>query len=927
MAWVIESAAGTGKTTIARQLVKEFRGRAQLVTDAMLGDDEPGALAEIAEGLRRSEGRVLVVDVRTAWQPAIDRSLSSLLDDPAAPQLIIFTRRAGPLVSERVAAHQVGHLVTSDMLFANDDLCVIAESMLDQELATIAASAVMRCTGGWPSMAAPLLASLGSETPEQIRSDVLHSSVVSDFIFNSLRLLDDADRHTLRSLIHFSEFDEATANAIGRAGLLDRARDAGVPVLDTQPGWWVIPEPARLLLDQDLGDAPDLTAAAFDSLIESGRVLEAIEACIGIGDPQLGASLLASLNVDASFILDESRVAATTSALGSAAHDEPRIFLVRSWVSMASGNLSRRLELLTEGADTAKQRPELRETWEELQAELAYVQYLCGELSNAEASLDQIDEPTSAVAQARARETRAGLLALTNTEANLESARQLYDESIGLWRRAGQRQQAEATVGRLAVEVFMKQGRYREALSLFDRRLQTPSLPQSDRAYVQATRGYLLMHLGEHHAADKALGDADEIASLSELGWLAALIEFPRALGASFRGDHSQLETHAAATIELLGDQLQHAPGAIISCDLAIAHARCGDETAARDLLMAAKKNPGVDAPDVALAAASIEARVGDPDKAMAMVEELREQPWTVRGGRWTTSVLAAIAASRAGDTERAAALVRVAATEASEVGHPTAIQDIEQSFIATLGLGGEEDAPTSAPPRADMPARVPTAIGAPCQVTMFGPFVVRRDGAEATIPPGHAQTILKALVLNDGYLSVDEAVELLWPDTALDVGRSRLRNVLSRLRASCGPIVERTTDLVRLIPGTIESDFGEWTTASESVVGAPNADPTEHLLLVRQTAGGLLPADRYAEWSRLARHRFEVRLLRLVDEGVAAAVEANRIDEALELLSHGLDIEPFDDKRLDTAVGLLRERDRHADADAWIRRRQLPDD
>lgn len=77
-------------------------------------------------------------------------------------------------------------------------------------------------------------------------------------------------------------------------------------------------------------------------------------------------------------------------------------------------------------------------------------------------------------------------------------------------------------------------------------------------------------------------------------------------------------------------------------------------------------------------------------------------------------------------------------------------------------------------------------------RVCVFGrSHVVHADGSEA-VPDGPNVRELLVFQALHSHVHTDHAVEALWPDTPLHRGRAMLRNVLSRLRARCGPLVVR---------------------------------------------------------------------------------------------------------------------------------------
>ena len=77
--------------------------------------------------------------------------------------------------------------------------------------------------------------------------------------------------------------------------------------------------------------------------------------------------------------------------------------------------------------------------------------------------------------------------------------------------------------------------------------------------------------------------------------------------------------------------------------------------------------------------------------------------------------------------------------------------------------------------------------------VTLLGGFEVTADGRPLDLPPGRPSTLVKLLALAArAARRPDEAIESCGRRRRESTGRRRLRNVLNRLRASCGELVVR---------------------------------------------------------------------------------------------------------------------------------------
>lgn len=103
--------------------------------------------------------------------------------------------------------------------------------------------------------------------------------------------------------------------------------------------------------------------------------------------------------------------------------------------------------------------------------------------------------------------------------------------------------------------------------------------------------------------------------------------------------------------------------------------------------------------------------------------------------------------------------------------------------------------------------------------VTMFGTFAVRAGDRDVTPPAGHPSTLPKLLVLQR-TMTVDAAIDNLWPDADTDTGRARLRNTMNRLRTRSGPCIERCGDTLELTD-TVRTDVDVFDRAATEALTA----------------------------------------------------------------------------------------------------------
>lgn len=155
--------------------------------------------------------------------------------------------------------------------------------------------------------------------------------------------------------------------------------------------------------------------------------------------------------------------------------------------------------------------------------------------------------------------------------------------------------------------------------------------------------------------------------------------------------------------------------------------------------------------------------------------------------------------------------------------------------------------------------------------VNVLGPFDVWHGDRDATPPSGHPSELVQLLAVSGGRLHREQVIDALWPGDPVRVGLVRLRNVLCRVRARSGPLIDRHRQvLVFAAPHRI--DLAEFLRLSEHAIRHADRDPQEALTAGTQALmlhrGPLLQDHPHAEWAqdaqRLAAGRRELLLAAL---------------------------------------------------------------
>jgi len=210
-------------------------------------------------------------------------------------------------------------------------------------------------------------------------------------------------------------------------------------------------------------------------------------------------------------------------------------------------------------------------------------------------------------------------------------------------------------------------------------------------------------------------------------------------------------------------------------------------------------------------------------------------------------------------------------------------------------------------------------------EVAMLGEFAVRTSGRPVRISDGLAATLLKVVALK-GHVPAEEVEEILWPGAQPGLGRARMRNVVHRIRTSCGPLVVRDGRTLRLAPGVRVDVHVFEETAIKAIVAVESGvvDAAEMAWdAISLYTGELLPVDRHADWAAAARERLARLYFSLFDTLEMDASKRGEIAEALQVIERAIELDPYDEARYLRGAKLLAGRGSTSLALSMIRRGQ----
>lgn len=204
--------------------------------------------------------------------------------------------------------------------------------------------------------------------------------------------------------------------------------------------------------------------------------------------------------------------------------------------------------------------------------------------------------------------------------------------------------------------------------------------------------------------------------------------------------------------------------------------------------------------------------------------------------------------------------------------------------------------------------------------VEVLGWFSVRKDGQALTPPSGRPARLVQYLSVNGGHAPIDAVIEVLWPDVDPFVGRTRLRNVLARVRSAAGDLVVREGDVLHFEAGT-EIDAHMFEREARRALAAHGADAVAlATAALRWYRGPLLAHLPYEPWTMAPREALARRYLDLLDLLIADARTRDPA-ESVRLLELAIETEPFDEQRYLDAAEIRLEQGRPAAARSLVAR------
>jgi DNA-binding SARP family transcriptional activator len=286
----------------------------------------------------------------------------------------------------------------------------------------------------------------------------------------------------------------------------------------------------------------------------------------------------------------------------------------------------------------------------------------------------------------------------------------------------------------------------------------------------------------------------------------------------------------------------------------------------------------------------------------------------------WQLKLVTAYALAANGRTQDARSMLEEASRELLALGYgdfaSLGERRVHEALLGLLHEGaatGVSDVPPPAAPAAPVGRRL---------LVMGCPISVQDESGVAIVPAGNPQRLVGVVVASGGSVSLDQVSDAIWPGDDVEASRSRLRNVLLRLRRAVGDVIVRSGNGLRLASG-LSCDLHDFERKAGDALSTARADPDlAGELATIAVAEGDLPVFvdfEYDEWAVSARRRVEQQLISLLDLLSVQAEDAGDLQAAQALAERALRLDRYTDSRYVRLAELLTLQNRVAAAMAVL--------
>jgi LuxR family transcriptional regulator, maltose regulon positive regulatory protein len=907
------------------------------VLDAMLAAFAGSGLMIVVDEVQNAGPDALALLTRLAGQLGTDQRL--VLLGREAPAGIAALRRDSGAV----------WLGTADLAMTTPEVAALCRQCFGLAVSEAAAGRLRAATGGWTaavvlaagqarSAGQPLLAdgALGasearadggratsSALPDDETAAVAAPSggthILAGLVEQILGGMTEPVRSAVIQVAHLPLLRERiVARATGIADLLAVISHAGLPLQESDDGWFELIGPVQHLLAARAPVAAGVLAEAAAAYAEAGRPDLAAGLLIGAGRASDAAALLTAMSPQEAERLGLDELTELAGRMPAEVLDEnPRILLHIARECEPPAAIHRRAEALNRALALLGEPPSDPDLAREVKAELARDLVRDDDPEAAESLATEVlgqTAPAEELVRARLLDTLGRCAARYNDDKHLAIAADQLSMAARSYRNQGLWSWLAYTLAVLGCWVHAHRGALDQAVAAVDEALQVIPDRRQQRAVLLTFRAELLHQAGRYEEAEASVAEAEAIGqSIGDIR-VRAYVAWERARGCSQQGDGPGTLAAILAAESFRSDWFDGCGGEFLA-DAADFLARVGYRDLAMEYLDRARLQSDHEDFEVERATATVMARSGDPEEAERRLLALSASPWCEPAERWRVQLLRAFAAGRRGDPA-VTPLVLDALELAARLGYPGLPLLVERQVATSLlGLVAATGHPL---------ATGLANMRFPVTVSLLGGFGLTRGGQLLDVPAGRGRQLVKLVAAAGGRLTAEAAMEALWPEADPDAGANRLRTVLNRLKDAAGEVVVREDRQLCLGPD-VHTDVQAFTDDARRALllaagGSREAVSAARAALARY-GGDLLPGDPYEPWVELPRQRLRNQALALLDLCADWAARAGDLDEAVRCLDRAIELAPDEEERYLSAARHLLTQGRRGAARRMVQR------
>lgn len=683
------------------------------------------------------------------------------------------------------------------------------------------ARAIWVFTGGWPAYyLSCALAAKGANVSSGTEAyDLLRTGPhLGNLIATSLDELDDDDRLRMGRLAHFGRISQGVLSKTLGADGANRVKAAGLPLVETTPGWFEILNPVSQFLRSETELDEQTASELAPTIVSDVGVVAGARLFLEAGQPAAAATALRSVALHQ---LDEGSQESLLPVLRTVLDtqkDDGSLGLRLARVLQNHGDLALQRRALVDASTAANEqfRPDLAI---EAEAEILLLDLHSTEPDEAmmrhRELVEEARNHSSSLAQIRLREVDVFLSTESGELSKIYRSVGQLESVAHEWAVVGEPARAAATLRVLSTTALFYLGRYAHAQEALQRACDLSKGQPQSLAKSVALLARMTALLGDVEGFDALHQRAQQLQESAGLAWVDAYLAWSEMIAAGYRQDATDVVSSRRRAESLLGPLLEHETGVVFVCDAAAAHAMAGDFDGAMDLLGEAKLRTHQSPLEVGFAEIFVRSRAGIC--AEDLVKQLRQHVDVPVERDWRIDLELALVN---GDDE----LIGRLSQEAQRHG----LSALFDAIVRTSNRGVHERS---------------------IQVCLLGEFAICVDGNDQLVTSGKAIELIKFLAVRARIVPVDVVIDHLWGDVSTSVGARRLKNVVSRAREIVGPeAIDRNGQFLGLGP-MVETDLAILHRKLDDFRGCVGDRVGAAVDVVDAYTGPLLELDMYQDW------------------------------------------------------------------------------